>query len=77
MEIHVHSAGVWVVYNTWNHWACGLPSGILNYLRTQRFGNWMFPSSGERRETPTVLGPLERANLIHWIQENMCLPPLT
>jgi hypothetical protein len=27
----------------------------------------LFPSSGER-ETPPLLGPLERANLNHWIQ---------
>jgi hypothetical protein len=24
------------------------------------------PSSGEGRETPTLAGPLERANLSHW-----------
>jgi hypothetical protein len=33
---------------------------------TQRFGNWMFSSSGEGWETHTLLGPLERANLNHW-----------
>jgi hypothetical protein len=27
----------------------------------------LFLSSGERRETPTLLGLLERANLNHWI----------
>jgi hypothetical protein len=26
----------------------------------------MFPSSGEGRETPTLLGPLGRASLNHW-----------
>jgi hypothetical protein len=26
----------------------------------------LFPSLGERRETPTLLGPLERANFNHW-----------
>jgi hypothetical protein len=26
----------------------------------------LFPSSGEGRKTPTLLGPLERANLNHW-----------
>jgi hypothetical protein len=26
----------------------------------------LFPSSGERRKRPTLLGPLERANLNHW-----------
>jgi hypothetical protein len=29
----------------------------------------LFPSSGEGRETPTLLGPLERANLSHWMME--------
>jgi hypothetical protein len=28
----------------------------------------MFPTSGDGRETPTLLGPLERANLSHWIR---------
>jgi hypothetical protein len=36
------------------------------YKKTQRFGNWLFPSSGEVGKTPTLLGPLERANLNHW-----------
>jgi hypothetical protein len=26
----------------------------------------MFPSSGEGKETPILLGPLERDNLNHW-----------
>jgi hypothetical protein len=43
---------------------------IVRYSRnykTQRFGNWMFPSSREGEgKTPTQLGPLERANLYHW-----------
>jgi hypothetical protein len=26
----------------------------------------LFPSSGEGGKTPTLLGPLERANLKHW-----------
>jgi hypothetical protein len=26
----------------------------------------LFPYSGEGRETPTLLGPLERVKLIHW-----------
>jgi hypothetical protein len=29
--------------------------------KTQRFGNWMFPSSGEGGKTATQVGPLERA----------------
>jgi hypothetical protein len=31
--------------------------------RTQRFRNWICFHEGE---TPTLLGPLETANLIHW-----------
>jgi hypothetical protein len=34
-------------------------------IKTQHFGNWMFLSSGERREIPTLLGHLQRANLNH------------
>jgi hypothetical protein len=30
--------------------------------KTRRFGNWLFLSSGKGKETPTLLGPLERAN---------------
>jgi hypothetical protein len=26
----------------------------------------LFPSWGEGKKTPNLLGPLERANLIHW-----------
>jgi hypothetical protein len=38
------------------------------YKTTQRFGNWMFPPSGEGGgETPTLLGYLKTANLNHWI----------
>jgi hypothetical protein len=29
----------------------------------------VFPSSGERKETRTLLGPLERLNLSHWSNE--------
>jgi hypothetical protein len=29
----------------------------------------LFPSSGERTETPTLLGPLERGNLDHWTED--------
>jgi hypothetical protein len=55
-----------MVYDTENYWIFGLypSSGILK-TRTQRFGNWMFPSLGEG-ETPTLLGTSEKANLNHW-----------
>jgi hypothetical protein len=35
--------------------------------RTQRFGNWIcFHPQVRGWETPTLLDPLERANLSHW-----------
>jgi hypothetical protein len=37
----------------------------------------LFPSSGEGRETPTLLGPLERANLKHWTTHVMLLATIT
>jgi hypothetical protein len=37
----------------------------------------MFLSSGEGAEKPTLLGPLETANLDHCIQQSRCLRPLT
>jgi hypothetical protein len=39
----------------------------------------LFPSSGEVRETPTLLGLLGRASISHWAgtQLSRCLPPLT
>jgi hypothetical protein len=40
-------------------------SGILNNYKTQRFGNWMCPFSGEEREAHTLLDSLERATLNH------------
>jgi hypothetical protein len=55
-----------VVYNTQNLWTlelCPL-SDILNKYKTQRCGNcYLFPRSGEGRETYTLLGPLERVNI--------------
>jgi hypothetical protein len=47
----------------------------LDFVRRPEFlilGNtmfrtmYLFPSSGEGRETPSVLGPLDRANLNQW-----------
>jgi hypothetical protein len=52
------------------HWTNPEPQespGILNIYKTQRFGNLdLLPSSGDGREPPTVLGPLQRGNLNHW-----------
>jgi hypothetical protein len=56
-------------YNTQNHWVFGLRplSGILETSK-QCFGNWICFCPWVRGEwkTPTLLGPLERANPNHW-----------
>jgi hypothetical protein len=58
-----------MMFNSQNNWICGRcpPSGILNNKETERFGKLMFQSPSERRETHTLLGPLERANVNHWV----------
>jgi hypothetical protein len=48
-----------MVYNTQNHWVSG-PSSFPMFWKLD-----LFPSSGEGKETPTVLVPLERTNLSH------------
>jgi hypothetical protein len=35
---------------------------------------YLFPSSGEGIETPTLLGPLQRANLNNWNIVLFCRP---
>jgi hypothetical protein len=57
----------WTLSIVWN----------FKYYKTQRFGNLVCfrPSSGEGRETPTLLGPLERANLTHWNSNSVCYTP--
>jgi hypothetical protein len=41
---------------TENHWIYGLcpSSGIINIEKTQRFGNWMIPSSGKGMDTAST-----------------------
>jgi hypothetical protein len=39
------------------------------FWRTRRFGNWMFPSSGEWRETPALLRPSGGDNPSHWFSD--------
>jgi hypothetical protein len=53
--------------NTQNFWVFGLcpSSGILE-TRNQRFGNCICFRPQVRGKTPTLLDPLERANLNHW-----------
>jgi hypothetical protein len=58
-----------MAYNTQNYWVFGLcpSSSILKKNQTENTF-WkldLFPSSGEGRETPTLLRPLEKANLNH------------
>jgi hypothetical protein len=59
-----------MVSNAQDYWVSGLclSSGLLNTLvENIKFRKLdLFPSSGEGRETPTLLDPLERANLNHW-----------
>jgi hypothetical protein len=40
--------------------------GILNSTKRSVLKVDLFPSSGDANKAPTLLGPLERANLIHW-----------
>jgi hypothetical protein len=74
-----------MVYNTQNYWVSELcsSSGILNTRKhnISETGS-VFPSSDERREIPTLLGPLEIAMSSDWGQLflwdlTQCLPPLT
>jgi hypothetical protein len=58
-----------MVYDIPDYWVFGLcpSSGILKNRRTQRFGSWIcFRPQVRGQETPTQLGPLERASLNHW-----------
>jgi hypothetical protein len=54
-----------MVYNFQNYLVYGLCflSGILNNYKTTFRTLDQFPSSGDWRETPVLLGPLERADL--------------
>jgi hypothetical protein len=47
---------------------CVMYSELLYFwtLSTQRTGNWICFRPQMRGETPTLLGPLERANRNHW-----------
>jgi hypothetical protein len=56
-----------------DHWVSEIrpSSGILNVRKRNVSGLDLFPSSDEGRETPTLLGPLERANFNHWTIQNV------
>jgi hypothetical protein len=50
------SLGLWTLSTAWNS----------EWLESNDSKVDLFPSSGEEWEIPTLLGPLERANLNHW-----------
>jgi hypothetical protein len=56
-----------MVHNTQNQKVSRLcpSSGILRAWKHNGLETGSVSSSGEKRETPTLLGPLERANLNH------------
>jgi hypothetical protein len=58
-----------MVYNTQNYWVFGLypSSGILENRKHDVSETGPVSVLGEGEKTPTQLGPLERANLNHWI----------
>jgi hypothetical protein len=57
-----------MVYNTLDYGVFGLypSSDVLKDTTFRKLD--LFPSSGEGLEIPTLLGPLERANLNHCIK---------
>jgi hypothetical protein len=65
-----------MVYNTQNYWIFGFcpSSGILK-TREHNVSETGSVSVLRKGETPTLLGPLERANLNHWSGEYVS-PPL-
>jgi hypothetical protein len=67
-----------MVYNTQNHWVCGFcrSLGILSIENTAVWKLDLFPSSGEGRETPILLGPVIEVSSFYGTQQNMCLLPL-
>jgi hypothetical protein len=54
-----------------NYWVFGPcpSSGIIETRKHNVPETGVFSSSGERGETPTLLGSLERANFNHWITD--------
>jgi hypothetical protein len=56
-------------------WSSSIVRTLKNHkIKTRRLGNWIC-FRPQVRGAPTLLGPLERANLNHWTQESRCLPP--
>jgi hypothetical protein len=57
-------------------------TGVLDFVHSPGLRNWnttfrkmgLFPLSGEGMKTPTLLGPLERVNLNHWIPDDGQIP---
>jgi hypothetical protein len=59
-----------MVYNTQNYWVFGLfPSSCILEIREHSVSETIcFHPQVRRGKIPTLLGPLERVNLNHWIQ---------
>jgi hypothetical protein len=58
-----------LAYNTQNYWVSGLcPSSRIVNTRKYNVSKTESVSilPGEGRDTPTMLGPLETANVTHW-----------
>jgi hypothetical protein len=60
-----------MVYNTQNYWVFGLfHRPVFWRLENTKFLKLdLFLSSGEGGKTPTLSGPLERANLNHFLRD--------
>jgi hypothetical protein len=58
-----------MVYNTQNYWVFGLlhSSGILEIRKHDVSETGSVSILRREEKSPTQLGPLERANLDHWI----------
>jgi hypothetical protein len=54
-----------MVYNTQNYWVSGQCPSSENLNTTTHKVSDLSPSLGKRKETTTLLGPLERAKLNH------------
>jgi hypothetical protein len=61
------------VYDTQNYWVSGLCplSGIVTLKNVMFQKLDLFPSSGEEKGTPTLLGLLERADHNHWTTQSL------
>ena len=54
-------------YELMGSWTLSIVRKSKNNLITRRFGNWSCFRPQVKGETPTLLRPLDRANLNHWV----------